>query len=75
MFIASIFTAWYIIASHIYSWRIGSQRFTCIAMIGAVMTMLMHATAVGMEDLTIFTWPLYAGAATIAIFYTLTPSF
>jgi drug/metabolite transporter (DMT)-like permease len=75
VFITSIFTAWYMIANQIYSWRIGCQRFTCIAMIGAVMTMLMHATAVGVEDLTTFTWPLYAGAATIAIFCTLTSSF
>jgi drug/metabolite transporter (DMT)-like permease len=75
VFIASIFTAWYMIANQIYSRRIGSQRFTCIAMIGAVVTMLMHATAVGVQDLTTFTWPMYVGAATIAIFCTLIPSF
>jgi drug/metabolite transporter (DMT)-like permease len=75
VFIASIFTAWYMIANQIYSRRIGSQRFTCIAMIGAVVTMLMHATAVGVQDLTTFTWPMYAGAASIAIFCTLIPSF
>ena len=75
VFIASIFTAWYMIANQIYSRRIGSQRFTCIAMIGAVTTMLMHATVVGVQDLTSFTWPMYTGAAVIAIFCTLIPSF
>jgi drug/metabolite transporter (DMT)-like permease len=75
VFIASIFTAWYMIANQIYSRRIGSQRFTCIAMIGAVVTMLMHATIVGVHDLTTFTWPMYTGAATIAILCTLIPSF
>jgi drug/metabolite transporter (DMT)-like permease len=75
VFVASIFTAWYMIANQVYSRRIGSQRFTCIAMIGAVVTMLMHATAVGVQDLTSFTWPMYAGAASIAIFCTLIPSF
>jgi drug/metabolite transporter (DMT)-like permease len=75
VFIASIFTAWYMIANQVYSRRIGSQRFTCIAMIGAVVSMLLHATAVGVQDLTTFTGPIYAGVATIAIFCTLIPSF
>lgn len=75
VFIASIFTAWYMIANQIYSRRIGSQRFTCIAMIGASVTMLMHAAAAGVQDLTSQTWPMYGGAAVIAIFCTLIPSF
>jgi drug/metabolite transporter (DMT)-like permease len=75
VFIASVFTAWYMVANQIYSRRIGSQRFTCIAMIGAAVTMLMHATAVGVQDLSTFTQPMYIGAATIAIFCTLIPSF
>ena len=75
VFIASVFTAWYMVANQIYSRRIGSQRFTCIAMIGAAVTMLMHATAVGVQDLRTFTGPMYIGAATIAIFCTLIPSF
>ncbi|WP_293746447.1 DMT family transporter [uncultured Paraglaciecola sp.] len=75
VFIASVFTAWYMVANQIYSRRIGSQRFTCIAMIGAAVTMLMHATAVGVQDLSTFTGTMYAGAATIAIFCTLIPSF
>ena len=75
VFIASIFTAWYMIANQIYSRRIGTQRFTCIAMIGAVVTMLMHASAVGVQDLSTFTMPMYMGAAVIAIFCTLIPSF
>jgi drug/metabolite transporter (DMT)-like permease len=44
-------------------------------MIGAAVTMLMHATAVGVQDLSTFTRPMYIGAATIAIFCTLIPSF
>jgi drug/metabolite transporter (DMT)-like permease len=75
VFIASIFTAWYMIANQIYSRRIGSQRFTCIAMIGAVTSMLIHASVAGVQDLTSFTSPMYIGAATIAFFCTLIPSF
>jgi len=75
VFIASIFTAWYMIANQIYSRRLGSQRFTCIAMIGAAVTMLLHASAVGVQDLTSFTMPMYIGTAVIAIFCTLIPSF
>ena len=75
VFIASILTAWYMIANQIYSRRLGSQRFTCIAMIGAAVTMLLHASAVGVKDLTSFTMPMYLGTVVVAIFCTLIPSF
>ncbi len=75
VFIASILTAWYMVANQIYSRRMGSQRFTCIAMLAAVVTMLMHATLAGVEDLTRLTWPVYTGATVVAIFCTLIPSF
>jgi drug/metabolite transporter (DMT)-like permease len=75
VFIASIFTAWYMVANQIYSRKMGSQRFTCIAMIAAVVSLLMHSTVVGVEDLTQLNWQLYTGAAVIAIPCTLIPSF
>ena len=75
VFVASIFTAWFMVANQIYSRKMGSQRFTCIAMIAAVVTLLMHSTVVGVDDLTQLNWQLYAGAAVIAIPCTLLPSF
>lgn len=75
VFIASVLTAWYMIANQIYSRKIGSQRFTCIAMLGAVVSMLSHAAIQGIEDLRQFTSPIYVGASVIAIFCTLIPTF
>lgn len=75
VFLASIFTAWYMITNQVYSRKIGSQRFTCIAMIGAVVSMLTHAALQGVDDLTSFKDEVYIGAASIAIFCTLIPTF
>jgi drug/metabolite transporter (DMT)-like permease len=75
VFIASIFTAWYMVANQRYSRRIGSQRFTCIAMLGASVSLLLHSSLVGVEDLTELSWQLYTGAGVIAIACTLIPSF
>lgn len=75
VFIASIFTAWYMVANQRYSRRIGSQRFTCIAMLGASVTLLLHSSVVGVEDLSTLSWQLYTGAGVIAIVCTLIPSF
>ena len=75
VFAASILTAWYMVANQIYSRRIGSQRFICFAMIAASVSLLLHAMAVGPGDLTNLSRIEYAGAAVIAIFCTLIPSF
>ena len=75
VFIASILTAWYMVANQRYSRRIGSLRFTCIAMLGASLSLLLHSTVVGVEDLGALSWQLYTGAGVIAIACTLIPSF
>ncbi|WJG08695.1 DMT family transporter [Aliiglaciecola sp. LCG003] len=75
VFVASIFTAWYMVANQRYSRQIGSQRFVCLAMISACITLLIHSAIVGVEDLTQYTSSHYAGVAVIAIFMTLIPSF
>lgn len=75
IFIASIMTAWFMVANQIYSRRMGSQRFTCIAMLGAVFSLLLHITIQGTEDLTALTLPMYSGALVIAVFCTLIPTF
>jgi len=75
VFIASIFTAWYMMANQRYSRRIGSLRFTCIAMLGASVSLLLHSSVVGVEDLSVLSWQLYTGAGIIAIACTLIPSF
>jgi drug/metabolite transporter (DMT)-like permease len=75
VFIASIFMAWFMVANQRYSRRIGSLRFTCIAMLGASVSLLLHASVVGVEDLSGFSWQLYTGAGIIAIACTLIPSF
>lgn len=75
VFIASILTAWYMVSNQIYSRKIGSQRFVCLAMIAASISLLIHSYVVGTEDLTTLSQEEYTGAAIIAIFCTLIPSF
>ena len=75
VFLASILTAWYLISSQKYSRKIGSQRFTCLAMIAASVTMLCHAAVAGVENLTQLPVPVYLSAFSIAIMCTLIPSF
>lgn len=75
VFLASILTAWYMVANQHISRKIGSQRFTCIAMIAACTTMLMHAAIQGVGDIQSQPMPVYGSALAIAIFCTLIPSF
>lgn len=75
VFIASIFTAWYMVANQRFSRQIGSQRFVSIGMISAATSLLIHSFAVGVEDITQYSTDHYLGIAVIAIFMTLIPSF
>lgn len=75
VFVASILTAWYMVANQIYSRKIGSQRFICFAMIAASVSLLIHSFVEGTEGLTTLSYQEYTGAAVIAIFCTLIPSF
>ncbi|MFC3094389.1 DMT family transporter [Alteromonas sediminis] len=75
VFIASILTAWYMVANQHYSRQMGSQRFTCIAMIAACTSMLSHAVVQGVEGIAAQPQPVYISALGIAIFCTLIPSF
>ena len=75
VFVASILTAWFMIANQVYSRRIGTQKFTCLAMLAAVTTLLLHSSLVGVDNLYQYDTKLYIGAAVIAIFCTLIPSF
>ncbi len=75
VFLASILTAWFMVANQRFSRQIGSQKFICIAMLAACVTLLTHATYVGVEDLTSFTNEQYGWALTMAIPMTVVPSF
>lgn len=75
VFIASILTAWYMVANQNYSRKIGSQRFTCIAMLAACSTMLVHAAVQGVEGIESQPTQVYMSAAGMALFCTLIPSF
>ncbi|MFA3792187.1 DMT family transporter [Aliiglaciecola sp. SL4] len=75
VFIASILTAWYLVATQRFSRQIGSQRFVCLAMISACITLLIHSYAAGVEDLLDYSNELYIGGLIVAIFMTLIPSF
>lgn len=75
VFVASILTAWFMIANQVYSRTIGTQKFTCLAMLAAVTTLLLHSSLVGVDNLYQYDSNLYIGAAVIAILCTLIPSF
>lgn len=75
VFLASILTAWYMISNQVFSRRIGSQRFVCLAMIAASISLLLHSSVVGTEDLLNLSSEEYIGAGVIAFFCTLIPSF
>ncbi|GAC15623.1 DMT family transporter [Aliiglaciecola lipolytica] len=75
VFIASIFTAWYLVATQRFSRQIGSQRFVCLAMISACITLLLHSYFADVEDLTQYSANHYWGILIVAIFMTLIPSF
>ena len=75
VFVASILTAWYMVANQQYSRRMGSQRFTCLAMLAASASLLCHAFAFESTQVTHFSTQVYWGAAVLALFCTLIPSF
>lgn len=75
VFVASILTAWYMVANQIYSRKLGSQRFICFAMIAASTSLLVHSFVAGTTDLTELSYQEYTGAAVMALFCTLIPSF
>lgn len=75
VFAASVLTAWYMVSNQIYSRKIGSQRFTCYAMIAASVSLLIHAYVQGTDDLTALSSEEYIGGAVMALFCTLIPSF
>ncbi|GAA0855665.1 DMT family transporter [Aliiglaciecola litoralis] len=75
VFIASIFTAWYMVANQRFSRQIGSQRFVSIGMIAACISLLIHSFSLGVADLSQYSNQHYAGIAIMAIFMTLIPSF
>lgn len=75
VFLASILTAWYMLANQVYSRKIGSQRFVCLGMIAASISLLIHSSIVGTEDLMTLSVEEYIGAGVIAFFCTLIPSF
>jgi len=75
VFLASILTAWYMVAAQRYTRQIGSQRFVCLAMLAACFTLLTHSWVDGVEELTTYSDDVYIGAAVLAIFMTLIPSF
>lgn len=75
VFIASVLTAWYLVASQKYSRKLGSQKFTCLAMITASITVVLHGFAVQVENLHAQHTNVYIAAFCIAIFCTLIPSF
>ncbi|WP_051275696.1 DMT family transporter [Aestuariibacter salexigens] len=75
VFAASVLTAWYMVANQQYSRRFGSQRFTCLAMLAACASLLCHAFVVESVTISQFTGEVYWGAAALALFCTLIPSF
>lgn len=77
IFIASIFTAWYMVANQRFSRQIGSQRFVSLAMIAACISLIIHSASVGVTvaDLTQYSTEHYVGIGVIAILMTLIPSF
>lgn len=75
VFLASILTAWYMVAAQRYTRQIGSQRFVCLAMIAACFSLLTHSWIDGVEELATYSDDVYIGAVILAIFMTLIPSF
>ncbi len=75
VFLASILTAWYMVAAQRYTRQIGSQRFVCLAMLSACFTLLAHSWVDGVEELSSYSTDVYIGAGVLAIFMTLIPSF
>lgn len=75
VFLASIFTAWFMVANQRFSRQIGSQRFISLAMLAACVTLLTHAYVADVGDLTAFSQEQYAWAMTMAVLMTVVPSF
>ncbi|GAB5379168.1 MAG: DMT family transporter [Aliiglaciecola sp.] len=75
VFLASIFTAWFMVANQKYSRKFGSQRFICLAMIAASITLLIHAFAEGRNEIFDYSATHYYGVLVVSIFMTLIPSF